>query len=62
VQRNVSLRVRECFEYEYVQDGVCRTCSDGFLIQDRVSESSVHSLAYECGDFALNRCASRLIG
>jgi hypothetical protein len=48
VQRNVSLRVRECFEYEYVQDGVCRTCSDGFLIQDRVSESSVQSFSLAC--------------
>jgi predicted outer membrane repeat protein len=50
VQRNVSLRVRPCFEHEYVQDGVCRTCSDGSLIQDPVSDDRVHSRSCEtCG-------------
>ena len=36
LQRDVSLRVRPCFSTEYVVDGVCRKCGDGFLIQDPV--------------------------
>ena len=44
VQRNVSLRVRPCLDTEYVVDGVCRTCNNGFLMQDPVSEDDASLL------------------
>ena len=47
VQRNVSLRVRPCLDTEYVVDGVCRKCGDGFLIQDPVSEAGALTLPVE---------------
>jgi hypothetical protein len=63
VQRNVSLRVRPCFEYEYNQDGVCRTCSDGFLIQDPVSDVRQLSIVcLWCDSLSIDARRARLIG